>query len=885
MTSSNFASNTNQRAPFKSPDPSPLSINRKTDQSFPQLVRQSFEQHLESHENISVLALDGNQVFVILETKHARPETLAVLNRVLTQDFHGYSLTIRTIEYSDLSSPNERALYRKLYLAHPQVSRIDTVNSALLINANINHCHTNEQLINDVRNHTGRHFTISPCTVANAPDTNHDLLPSTTEQYGELQRIADAIWNQHSFNQPFNSLSIDFGKSKIELNSEYNDGISSTCDRLLKRWERELHPYSLCVSHEFPLRELGAFLNDILPPNTLGYKVAQEGSKLLVNIIVEAEIGRQSDEINAYLTNELRKHYRHEVVVSVTRSTRELAEELFFDTEKSDFSLDEAQIRQQIYALMPTRHDLRKIRFYPERALTELTVTSPPPAKIIHRIESLTGGAVAIKTMKLPAPTEMVKNPVQWIKKYGEPLPYFEAKNEDTMTLLGHGGFLSVGGSCMLLNFFGRKILLDVGGYLNTNKRTKLPKETVHAAEFVVISHAHFDHTGDLLDAVLQGLSVPILTTHSTAIAMYAVLEEQARIKGLPPKVVQDVYKKVRIVPFYEPLRLANNLTVTFYPAGHLVGAALTRFEFEKDNGEVISLLYTGDFKYGESRLHEKATLPPPSNIVIAEGTYGTKEAPERTIVEKEFFAQIQETVKRRGTTLLPVLSLNRAQEVLSILDDTRGWFSRHRVPIHIVGSIIEKNQIYSYLSEANPNDFKPSVLVNKPWRFNHHTPVSKPKKGWFDPTLLNPSSPKVIVASGGMLIGQAEKLLKFFSESEKNLLLLTCYQAEGTLGREILDYAEGCGPKPKGYKKFRMRVSRSQLSGHSSGAETVAFLSKVVKPTGTVVLVHGEKNSLTELEATLRARGISQNIVIPKLRLTYDLAAAPSEQYGLPEQ
>lgn len=876
MIRSNSVPNFSQSAPLNTSDiPSPI-FTRQQEHSFPQLLRQFIEEHLDAHEHIPVLAVDGNKIFLVVETKQRDPEVISQLYQKVAQQFPGYSIESRCITFSSLSSPDERALYRKLYLAYPQVSGIDVINKVVTTTAHFSTDAANQDLLTSLHALTGKSFSL---TLSDEVAENEPL--SYIRQSNELLKISELLWNEHSFNKPFNSFSVDLGQSRVEIYSEYEDRSSKTHLRLLKRIEEQLHPFTLSIVGDFSLRELGVFLHDLVPTQTLGYKVAQEGRSISINLLLESELQGQSETISALISEELSKHYRHEVRVSVTTSSSELAQEIFFDTKEQDSPLDEAQIRQKIFGIMPTRHDLRRVQFYPDKSLTELTLTSPPPAEVIHQIESLTGGAVSIKIIKLPVPNETVENPVRWLKQYGEPLPYFEEKQEENVTLLGHGGFLKVGGSSMLLNFFGRKILLDNGGYLTTNKRTPLPKETIREAEVAIISHAHFDHTGDLLDAALQGLSIPILTTHSTAIAMYAVLEEQARIKGLPPSIVEEVYKNVRIVPFNEPIRLADNLTVTFYPAGHLVGAALTRFEFEKDNGEVVSLLYTGDFKYGESRLHEKATLPPPSDIVIAEGTYGTKEAPNRKIVEKDFFAQIQDTVRRRGTTLLPVLSLNRAQEVLSILDDNRPWFSKYRVPIHVVGSVIEKNQIYSYLSEVNPQDFKSSALATKPWRFNHHTAVSMPKKGWFSQALIEPTSPKVIVASGGMLIGQAEKLLKFFSESEKNLLLLTCYQAETTLGREVLNYAEGIGPKPQGYKKFRMRVSRSQLSGHSSGKETIAFLEKIVKPSGTIVLVHGDKNALMELETELRSRGISKNIMLPKPRLVYDLMA-PS---GTPSQ
>ena len=108
------------------------------------------------------------------------------------------------------------------------------------------------------------------------------------------------------------------------------------------------------------------------------------------------------------------------------------------------------------------------------------------------------------------------------------------------------------------------------------------------------------------------------------------------------------------------------------------------------------------------------------------------------------------------------------------------------------------------------------------------------------------------------MVVNHSKELVKRYQDDPTALLLLTCYQAEGTLGREILDFSEGHTNGIESLPDFCMQVKRVSFSGHSSGEQTLDYLSKSVKPNGAVVLVHGTAESLQELadECTLRGIG-----------------------------
>lgn len=206
------------------------------------------------------------------------------------------------------------------------------------------------------------------------------------------------------------------------------------------------------------------------------------------------------------------------------------------------------------------------------------------------------------------------------------------------------------------------------------------------------LSHAHLDHTGSLPLFEHFNLICPIFTTQQTKELTKILLKDSykiARIKHLHPAYQKNdlkrVYNATRIVEFDQWYKHMN-LEFMFLNAGHIPGSAMVLIKTEDKK-----ILYTGDYKYKTSELMKGVDSEIDSNVnlndidvLITESTYGGKPLPDRQGIEDSFLDMIDEVIKK-GSVIVPVFGLGRAQEILIVLS-RRKW----SVPIYIDGMAVE---------------------------------------------------------------------------------------------------------------------------------------------------------------------------------------------------
>jgi predicted metal-dependent RNase len=282
-------------------------------------------------------------------------------------------------------------------------------------------------------------------------------------------------------------------------------------------------------------------------------------------------------------------------------------------------------------------------------------------------------------------------------------------------------------------------------------------------------------------------------------------------------------------------------------------------------------VLYTGDYRSESTRLHDGAATVKPVDMIIAEGTYGAKMQPDRVQEEERLKQKIRSTLLQGGTVVVPLLSSGRAQEVLSIFSDEAQWLREQEIPVHLRGGIESSNEIYNYLVDDDPKNFTSRVTDRNNWlTLAKLVNASRPSHSTRGSIRKDPASTqqkgRILFASGGMVQGKSEELVRQYCHDPKNLLVFTCFQVPGTLGRRILDYHQGESQMLPEIANFQMDVYYSQLSAHSSGPASVAYVSRALKPGGTVLLVHGELRALNEHADALRATGIPKHVIVPAI-------------------
>jgi Cft2 family RNA processing exonuclease len=517
-----------------------------------------------------------------------------------------------------------------------------------------------------------------------------------------------------------------------------------------------------------------------------------------------------------------------------------------------------------IFQALPTRCDLREVCQSHVTKSLELVVRQKPEQSILDALSDHYGVPILTRIRPASFVPDVIAPAVGWLDKNNGFIRTLAPRESQKMLFEGRGGCKMIGGSCLILNLGGARILLDCGSWLANSREHTFPAGALEGVDFGVFSHIHTDHTGGAIRAAQLGLTAPLIMTRPTAIAMYPILTEQAQRRSFARGWIEKLYSQIRTVPYDTSVSLTPSLSLTLHDAGHILGSATAIFRTSY-NGAPFSLAYTGDYSTKGSRYHNGASPYEPVDVIIAEGTYGMREQPNRDEVEFELIERVKETVLKGGTVIMPSLAYGRAQEVLAILKDHSQWFNEHQVPIQVLGGVIEKNQVYDYLLKDAPDIFSLRAQAA------HPLPLASPEPSRTNGSRqrlhhLDERSGKIIVLAGGMVWGRSEQLIARYGSSPDNLLILSCYQVRGTIGRKILDFSRGDAPEPREFPNFKMQVHYAALSAHSTGTESVEYITRRLKPGGKVVLVHGEPADLAELREWLLATEVPSEVFIPSI-------------------
>lgn len=379
------------------------------------------------------------------------------------------------------------------------------------------------------------------------------------------------------------------------------------------------------------------------------------------------------------------------------------------------------------------------------------------------------------------------------------------------------------------------------------------------------VSHAHLDHSGFLPHIYAKEFTPPkVFVTKPTRDLMGVLLADYLKIQKLREqklyfgdKEVNEVMQHAQLQEFGKEFNAGFD--VTLFNAGHILGSAMAQVD---DDGK--KLLYTGDISMRNTRIMEGAARGVHAENLIVESTYGGKEdiLPSAKDSMKKFVDSINETLKEGGFVLVPSFAVGRAQEILLALEDYMRSGALTKAPIYIDGMILKAMRIYRqnviYASES----IKMRILTSDDDPFKSkffHIPKTKGREDVF-------AEPAIIITTSGMLLGGPALIyLEKMHADPKNKLIIIGYQAEGTLGRKLLN----------GDKKVKiadreiellMKVENIRISGHADRNELLQFI-KGTRGLKRVFLVHGEKGE--ELKEDLEK---DYEVITPKLGDEYEI-------------
>lgn len=460
------------------------------------------------------------------------------------------------------------------------------------------------------------------------------------------------------------------------------------------------------------------------------------------------------------------------------------------------------------------------------------------------------------------------------------------------MRLTFLGGADEVGASSTLVEMGGKLLLVDAGirispktsrGIQNDQLPDLHPISAAGGPDYILVTHAHTDHTGALPLVVEQYPHVPVLATRPTVELVRVLQNDAQRImkdrqdqEGELPLfdeiAVERLTDAFQLVEFGQPLRLGDGLQVTYHPSGHIAGAAMLVLESAEG-----TLVMSGDVSMNDQRAVVGARLPRiKADALVLESTYGGKLHANRIAEERRLIEMLGRVTERGGKVLIPAFALGRAQEVIQIILAYRDQFD---VPVYVDGMVRSVCAAYTRFTDLLP---EATVRATRDEALFFRDSIKAIKNTAHREEIVRVEAPLVIVASSGMLTGGASAFYaRHLAGDERNAILLTGYQDEEAPGRflqKMMHERQKSGSttlKIDGQAvEVRCEVDTYSLSAHADEGELVSMAEAL--DAGEIMLVHGDPGARHSLATRLRQRG--RRVLSPKIGQTeaFDFGARP---------
>jgi len=402
--------------------------------------------------------------------------------------------------------------------------------------------------------------------------------------------------------------------------------------------------------------------------------------------------------------------------------------------------------------------------------------------------------------------------------------------------VLGAAG--EVGRSAFQVNCDGTNFLLDYGVMFG-KPRGAPPTYPLHVKprdiDSVIITHAHLDHSGCVPSLFVSGNcnvygTAPTFDLSKLLIQDMIKIEKNSHSFGVPE--IDNMMAKSKIIGFKEKIT-RGNASFELRSSGHVIGGSTVLVE-SKDK----KLFYTGDINLRGSRLLPPADLDiGEMDMVITESTYSQENQMPRKESEKGLIDFANEVIDRKGTLFIPSFSVERSQEVASVLINS-GF--NHKIIMD--GMALKVNEVLLKYPEylRNPEIFKD--VIDKVVSVRDHNERKRAL-----------SEPCVVISPAGMLVGgNAVYYLQELSFNDKNGIALVSYQGEGTPGKKLLDTGK---VQTRGKDlNVKAEVKQFQFSGHAD-RDSLFEMIKNLKGNPKIMTVHGDDESCTRFAEEIHER------------------------------
>jgi metallo-beta-lactamase family protein len=451
------------------------------------------------------------------------------------------------------------------------------------------------------------------------------------------------------------------------------------------------------------------------------------------------------------------------------------------------------------------------------------------------------------------------------------------------MRITFYGAAQTTTGSMHLVEANGKRLLLDCGLYQGHRKEAfeknrNLPVDPAKI-DFVILSHAHVDHSGNLPQLVRQGFRGKVFARQSTVELCDVMLRDSCFLQRRDLEYVNKKRRREGKRPFeplyeeadvdalmplfvpthmHEPREIARGITLEFFNAGHILGSALVQLDIRADRGRSHRLLFSGDLGQPDQPILRHYEYPAGADILLVESTYADRFHPSADDVELRLERHLKYIDRHNSKLLVPAFSVGRTQQIIYYLNRLR---ERGKVPrdvkVFIDSPLSQKaTRIYAKHREVYNDEAKAMLAAGKdPLEYPGMTFVGSPEESM---ALNDTQGPMIIIAASGMCEGgRVLHHLKHCAQDEDNIILIVGFQAENTLGRRIVEQR----PTIKVFGeevplKAKVDVINA-LSAHADRNGLTDWIREVKDNVRHAFAVHGEPDRVAAMAELLKEQGI----------------------------
>lgn len=457
-----------------------------------------------------------------------------------------------------------------------------------------------------------------------------------------------------------------------------------------------------------------------------------------------------------------------------------------------------------------------------------------------------------------------------------------------------HGAAGNTTGSMHRVAVNGLTLLLDCGLHQGRRKEAfelnRQARERGGAVDFVLLSHAHIDHSGNLPTLARDNFKGHVLCTPATRDLCDIMLRDSAILQAndvtrvnrkraaqgkrlFEPlyeiKDVEAIMQRFVCHPYGEKIDLGHGVSATFHDAGHILGSSVIQIDAQA-GGRSRRLVFSGDLGPAEQPIIRSPFPAEEAEVVLMESTYGDRLHPPEEDVRGRLKSFVEDIHQQRAKLVVPAFSVGRTQRLLYELQRLRRQGRIPETPI-VVDSPLATKVTKVYARHRDNYDDKTLSRLREgedPFQFDglRYTESVEESKA-----LNDTPGPMVIISASGMCEGgRILHHLRNTVNNPRNIILIVGYQAENTLGRKIVERQSPLKIYGDEYELLARVHTINALSAHADSAGLLEYFRKIGGRAERVFAVHGEREKCAALAALLGEAG-APRVDIPEMDQSFD--------------